>query len=139
MNKHTAILDSNVLVAIIDKRDNWHVKAKELLRILEQHAIDIVYVDCVMNETISVLGRRSEEQKHSGQFGDLLNQVLQYVPIDTITWVLPNVQRLYVRIIEQVRQSSGALNFHDALLALFAQETGIRGIVSFDRDFDSIA
>ena len=61
------------------------------------------------------------------------------MPSENITWILHDVQRLYFRIIEQIRQSSGMLNFHDALLVLFAQETGIRGIVSVDRDFDTIA
>ena len=139
MNEPTAIIDSNVLVALIDARDNWHPKAKELLKILEVHHVNFVYVDCVLNETISVLGRRSEEQKRSEQFGDLLSTLLRQVPVENITWISSEVQRLYLHIIEQVKQSTGTLNFHDALIALFAQEAEIPVIISFDRDFDQVS
>ena len=66
MTKRPVIMDSNILIAIIDDRDTWHLKAQELLNALEQHQVDIVYMDCVMDEAISVLGRRSEEQNRSG-------------------------------------------------------------------------
>jgi len=54
MNTH-AVIDSNVLVAIIDSRDNWHTKAKALLKALETEGVSLIYFDCVLNETIGVL------------------------------------------------------------------------------------
>jgi len=138
MNKRAAI-DSNVLVALVDDRDKWHVQAKALLNALKEEAINVIYFDCVMNETISVLARRSEEQNRSAQFSALLDELQIQVPEDLITWVTLDTQRLYNRIIALVRQTQGRLNFQDALIALACQELEIKMLLSFDRDFDEIS
>jgi len=72
MNTPIAI-DSNVLVALLDGHDKWHSKAKENYVALESKGAGFVYFDCVMNEAISVLARRSEEQKRSEEFLLLLS------------------------------------------------------------------
>lgn len=41
-------------------------------------------------------------------------------------------------MLELIKNHKGKLNFHDALIALIAQENGLRYIASFDEDFDSI-
>jgi predicted nucleic acid-binding protein len=134
-----AVIDSNVLVAILDSRDNWHRKAQALLNALEAERVSLVYFDCVLNETVSVLARRGEEQKRSEQFSMLLDKLLIQVPIDNITWISSEIQRLYQKTIEQVRQTGGVLNFHDALMALYCRECEINAIISFDQDFDRIS
>jgi predicted nucleic acid-binding protein len=45
---------------------------------------------------------------------------------------------LYEPILALVEQSNGALNFHDALIALACQEREIAAIASFDPDFDQV-
>lgn len=137
MNKHAAI-DSNVLVALVDDRDKWHVRAKALLDALKEEAVNVIYFDCVLNETISVMARRSEEQNRSAQFLELLDELQVQVPENLITWITLDTQRLYNRIAALVRQTQGRLNFHDALIALACQELEIKVILSFDRDFDEI-
>ena len=52
------VVDTNVLVALIDTRDKWHRQADELLAALEQQNATLVYFDCIVNETITVLARR---------------------------------------------------------------------------------
>jgi len=137
MNKQ-AVIDSNVLVALVDRRDKWHPKAQALHIALKAENVDLVYFDCVLNETISVMARRAEEQQRSAQFPSLLNELLRRVPENMVTWVSAEIQRLYRPIIELVRQTGGILNFHDALIALSCQELGIQIIVSFDEDFDQV-
>ena len=68
----------------------------------------------------------------------LLDELLRRVSIDKITWVSPEIRRLYLDIIELIRQHSGVLNFHDALIALICRESGINTIISFDQDFSRI-
>lgn len=131
-----AVIDSNVLIAIVDSRDNWHEKAQVLLNSLKAEEVGLIYVDCVLNETISVLARRAEEQKRSEQFSMLLDTLSNQVPVDTITWLSLETQRLYDQVIEQVRQTAGVLNFHDALIAHYCQKNEIHAIISFDKDFD---
>jgi predicted nucleic acid-binding protein len=137
MSKQAAI-DSNVLVALVDRQDKWHLQAGALLAALKVEGADLVYFDYVLNETISGMARRAEEQKRSAEFPSLLDELLRQVPEDIVTWISADTQRLFGRIVELVRQSRGALNFHDALIALSCQEPGIAAIVSFDEDFDLV-
>jgi predicted nucleic acid-binding protein len=37
-----------------------------------------------------------------------------------------------------MRESSGALNFHDALIVVAWEAVGFDALISFDRDFDAI-
>jgi predicted nucleic acid-binding protein len=132
-------IDSNVLVALIDRRDKWHVAANVLLSTLKERGLQPVYFDCVLNETISVLARRAEEQRRSEELPALLAQLLTQVPREIIVWVSGETQHLYDEIVELVVSSSGWLNFHDALIALSCRELGIPFVASFDADFDNIS
>jgi len=134
-----AAIDSNVMVALVDQHDKWHTQAKELLDSIAEKEIDVVYFDCVLNETVSVMARRSEEQKRSAQFPVLLDELQQLVTEEMITWILGNTKDWYSRIIELVRQSEGRINFHDAMIALACKELNIQVVVSFDSDFDEIS
>ena len=134
-----AVIDSNVLVAAIDSCDKWHPAAKSLVGALQAGQVNLIYLDCVLNETISVLARRTSEQKRPDEFVALLDELMQQVPVDVITWLSPETERMYQEIVTLVRQTLGELNFHDALMALFCRNVGIGFIISFDRDFDRIA
>jgi len=113
-------------------------QAVKLLNALEDKQADLIYLDCVVNEAISVLVRRAEERKRSDRIPDLLDKLMRQVPTDAITWISSESKRLYPQIIELVRSTSGALNFHDALMALFCREVGGVELASFDEDFDQI-
>lgn len=134
-----AAIDSNVLVALLDNQDKWHSQARALHAALKAEGVDLVYFDCVLNETISVMARRAEERKHSIEFPSLLDEVLQKVPEDIVTWISADTRRLFQPIVELIRQTKGALNFHDALIALSCRELEIAALVSFDEDFDIVA
>ena len=138
IRKRVAI-DTNVLVALVDSHDKWHSRAVTLRDALKAAQVDLLYFDSILNETVSVLGRRAEEQRRSQQFSSLMEVLLQQVPASVITWLSAETQRLYDRVIELVRETSGVLNFHDALIALGCQELGVAIIASFDRDFDQIS
>ena len=132
-------IDTNVLVALVDDNDKWHSRAVALRDALKAAEADLLYFDPVVNEAVSVLGRRAEEQKRTQQFPSLLDVLLQQVPATTITWLSAETQRLYDRVIALIRETSGVLNFHDALIALGCQELKIPVIASFDRDFDQVS
>jgi Predicted nucleic acid-binding protein, contains PIN domain len=134
-----AAMDSNVLIALMDRQDKWHSQAKLLWNALKDQNFSLIYLDCVLNETISVLARRAHEQNRSAEFVSLLDELLHQIPERLITWVSGDIPRLFRDIVEIVRQSGGALNFHDALIALSCLELGVRIIVSLDEDFDRIS
>ena len=79
-----AVIDSNVLVAAIDSRDKWHRMAKSLAGALKAGQVNLIYLDCVVNETISVLARRTNEQKRPGEFASLLDELMEQVLADIV-------------------------------------------------------
>lgn len=132
-------IDTNVVVALVDKHDKWHHSAIALRDALLDVGAQLVYFDCVINETIGVIGRRTEEQKRSDQFVRLLAGLMDLVPESNITWISGAGQRLFQEVVSLCRSHQGALNFHDALMTLACQELGIQFILSFDCDFDKIS
>jgi len=67
-----ATIDANFLLALIDKKDKWHPKAKILAKTLRKKKWEVIYLDCVLNEVISVLAKRLEERKESQDLVSLL-------------------------------------------------------------------
>ncbi len=132
------VIDANVLVALTDAHDKWHPVAVTLRDALLAVNAPLVYFDCVVNEAIGVIGRRAEEQKRSGQFGSLLDELASLAPAAQITWISVAGQRLYEQVLRLCRDHGGRLNFNDALIALVCQELDLGWILSFDGDFDEI-
>jgi predicted nucleic acid-binding protein len=132
------IVDANLVVALADARDKWHAEATAVRDALQASAADLVYFDCVVNEAVSVLGRRAEEQARPNQFDLLLDRLTGLIPEARITWIATAGKRLYSDVLELCRDHQGRLSFNDALIALAANELGIRFIASFDADFDEI-
>jgi predicted nucleic acid-binding protein len=132
------VIDTNVLVALVDAHDALHAQAQALCEALVAHEGLLVYYDVVMNEAISVLARRAHEQRRTRQFTALLDALLRQVPAEVIVWLSSETPRLYSQVIDLVRTTAGALNFHDALIALGCRLLGVEILASFDPDFDRI-
>ena len=131
-------LDTSLLVGLVDSRDVWHPAAIALRDALKGAQPQMVYFDCVISEAINVLARRAKERKRSSEFTALLTQLMSQAPEDSIIWISAESKRFYPEIIGLVRDSMGALNFSDTLVALGCRELGIEYIATFDSDFDSI-
>lgn len=133
-----AVIDANVLLALIDEKDKWHSKASLIAKALKRNNWNVVYLDCVLNEVVSVLGRRLEERKDSHTFLKIVNRFEELVPEAEIEWIYPNVPEIYRDIIKLIKEKNGKLNFHDALISLFMKDQDLEFITSFDMDFDDI-
>jgi len=97
-----------------------------------------MYFDCVTAKAVSAAARRLHEKGRGAEVAALLDNLYNLSPQQTITWILPDVPRLYPEVLALMRASSGELNFNDALIALACRERGIPAIASF-ADFDQIA
>jgi len=133
-----AILDSSFLVALIDEKDKWRNTAVLIQKALKKKRARLVYLDCAVKEMISVIARRLEEKGRSQEFTLALQKMEQAIPAERITWMYPEVRRLYTEILVVIKEHEGKLNFHDALMVLAAREMDIPHIVSFDQDFDEV-
>jgi predicted nucleic acid-binding protein len=59
------VLGTSVLVALVDARDKWHSAATAIKDALKAGRVGLVYLDPVINETVSVLARRLQEQRRA--------------------------------------------------------------------------
>lgn len=131
-------VDASVLVTLLNTPDLWHTEALSLRAALLDADITPVVFYCVVAEAISAATRRLHEKGHIVQVRSLLDRLKAEVPRDTLTWILPDVPRVYPQVLGLIGASSGALNFNDALIALVCRERDIAAIASFDTDFDEI-
>jgi len=132
------IIDSNLLLGLIDEKDKWHPQALAIKLEIQNRKWSIIYLDCIITETVSVLARRLEEKKRAHEFPALLAKIRELIPEEQITWIYPEIKQSFVEAMELMATHQGRLNFHDALIVLTARKMGICYIASFDRDFDEI-
>ncbi len=130
------ILDTSYIVGLIDEKDNWHNKAKGIEAGLIQAHIPFIFLDCVVNEVVSVIVRRFQERKRTKEIPSTIEKFQSVCPEDVITWMYPEIERFFPAIVDTVKTSKGSLNFHDAFILHIANEFGITHIVSFDTGFD---
>lgn len=132
-------IDSSVLVGLINPTDLWREKAIALRGALLAANSELLYFDCVVGEAVSAAVRRLHEKQRQVEITVLLRRLDDFMAMDNITWILPEVPRLYPEIINLMKHSGGELNFHDALIALTCRERNISTIASFDADFDQVS
>jgi predicted nucleic acid-binding protein len=133
------VVDANVLVALSSERDALHSRAEALSTALAQANAEIVLLDCVVTEALSVLARRLNEQKRSAEFVQRLDSFLQRFPVEDWFWVTNYARGWMPDILDVMRISSGRLNFNDALIAVACRKLGEAVLISFDADFDEIS
>ena len=132
------VLDTNVVVGLLDTQDVWNKRALELRAALKAHDCEPVMFDCVLAEAVSILARRTHEKRRTAQLTHLLDQLEVQFPSRLIVWLGPDWPGLYDEIVALVKQSKGELSFNDALMALSCRLRGFQFIASFDGDFDLI-
>lgn len=133
------IVDTSMVVARLDERDSLRQPAVKLWTALEQGGWEIIFFDCVANETISVLCRRFTERQRLDEWPDAFARFREFCRLHPPSWSSPHVTGFFSAILELIGRHQGRLNFHDALLALEAQILNIPYIASFDPDFDQIS
>lgn len=134
MNK--AILDANYIVAILDQNDIHHKLANDIESKIQDVFDEVLYLDCIMNEVVSVIIKRLKERKKKELIPDYLKKLHQLIPRASITWIYPEIEDYYDKVFKTIIDSHGSLNFHDALIVVVANEFEISHIVSFDKGFD---
>ncbi len=131
-----AVLDTNVIVGLLDAQDLWSTPALKLRAALQAQHFEPVIFDCVLAEVVSIIARRVREKRRVAQLADLLAQLQAQFPSRSIVWLSPDLPKLYDKVVVLVKRSDGELDFNDALIALSCQLRGLELIASFDAAFD---
>jgi predicted nucleic acid-binding protein len=132
------VYDSNFLIGLIDEEDRWHKISIEIHNRIKRN-FNIIYLDCVANEVISVLARRYKEKNKLEIFREkVLKKFKEIIRKEDLTWIYRDIEEYYTEIIEKIENYSGRLNFNDCLIVIFLEENNIPYIASFDEDFDNV-
>lgn len=138
MSERRVAIDTSVLVGLINPTDVWHARAVALRDAMHTHETAVILFDCVIAEAVSIVVRRLHEKKRGDDVARLLAQAKSVYPPTAVSWILPTVPQRYAETLALMKQSGGALNFHDALIALVCRDEEIPAIASFDADFDAL-
>lgn len=130
------LVDTSYLVALLDERDVHHKVAAAIHGACGQKEMIYIYVDCVLNETATVLVRRAVERRVDPI--PVLRKLRREIPQDLIDWTGPEWPRLWDKILDKMEEHQGRLSFIDSLLVIGAEEADIGWIASFDKNFDAI-
>ena len=131
-------LDTSFVVGLLDDKDIWHVPALELQAAFQTREGQLYIFDCVLSEVISTLARRTHEKRRQAELTTLLEHLKIQFPANSITWLYPDLPRIYEEVVGLVQLSMGELNFNDALIALSCRNRNIPYLASFDPDFDQL-
>jgi len=132
------LVDTSFIVAFMDRKDHHHKKALEIQGKIERVGVELVCMDCVVNEVYSVMARKLIERGMSSEFSevaDLIGDFLKSIDVVSAYRYLP---KLHSEVVDLMKRTEGRLNYHDALIALCCRQEEIDKIVSLDSDFDEI-
>ncbi|MEM7124805.1 MAG: type II toxin-antitoxin system VapC family toxin [Chloroflexota bacterium] len=133
------VIDSSVLIGLLNPNDHWHSHTTTFFSAIQATDTELIYLDCVIAESVSTVLRRLTEQGRMDEIEPLFERLDAYAPQSDINWFLPQVPAFYTDILTLMRSTNGELNFHDALIAIICREQQIPTIASYDRDFDQIS
>lgn len=118
MNRDSILVDTNVLVALLDAKDVLHSKAVELLRELD---VPLAVLDVILGEAYSVLVRRSIEKRADPKVAIRALRNLE----SAMTVVATELPAIHERVIEGLLKDS-SLNYNDWVLFVTARDHGMK-------------
>ena len=130
------IVDTSFLVAQLDELDVHHQTAKALHELFRKRDVAYIYLDCVVNETVTVLARRALDRKLDPI--PIIKRLRREIPQNILDWSGTELPRLWEQVLNTLEMFKARLSFNDCLLVIVSWEGGIQWIASFDRGFDQV-
>lgn len=130
------VVDTNVIVALLDVRDVHHDETLKLIKRLEDEQRDLCLMDCILNEVFTVLARRSLERGH--RFSEIVRKFRNDLESFETIKAYPLVKKIYDNVVDLMIRTDGRLNYHDALICIVMKDKGIDNIATLDKDFREI-
>ena len=131
------LVDTNVLVGFVDRGDKWHKRCVDLIDRLSVEGDEVVILDVVVFEAISVLAKRFSEKGRGKEIGEVMDTFVNFF-YNHITWTGEIWKWIFYEVVEGVKLSEGELSFNDAFICVFCWVNKIEYVASFDRDFDKV-
>lgn len=128
------VLDANVLVGLADESDSRAADARDLMRRLRERGAQPILVDFLVGEALSALCRRFAERAKPGLELDLV--FARYLVAEGAGQIRALAAEAYARfdrVLEVVRDTSGRLNVHDAMIVILQRDGLIGAVATFDQ------
>ncbi|RKY26814.1 MAG: hypothetical protein DRP61_05385 [Candidatus Omnitrophota bacterium] len=126
------VLDTNVIVALLDSKDVHHSRAIDLVRRIESEN-KLLIMDCILVELYSVIARRAYERGYN--FSQVLLRIREMEGFFELINAYDYRPKLHNEILKLMVKTEGRMNYHDALISLVMRRRRIRRLATFDRDF----
>ena len=138
MTTADVVLDANIIVGHLDPGDSQHAKAEEFVEALRNSDFELVLLDFLVEEALSVLSRRAREPKSGAlHLGAAIDTVEEWHKAGHIQPTGELLATAFPRVLEIVRKSGGVLNTNDAKLVYLQRSDLIGDVASFDRALSS--
>ncbi|MGH7902162.1 MAG: type II toxin-antitoxin system VapC family toxin [Thermodesulfobacteriota bacterium] len=121
------VLDTNVIVAFLDKKDTHYKNSVWLMEDLGDERVYILNVN--LAEVYSVIARRCRERKYNCK--DALGKLRELEANMNVIWI-DNLRESHGEIVDRVIESEGRLNYNDAVLLKFVRDSGAK-LITLDR------
>jgi len=119
-------IDASFFIAAINKNDQWHEKAGEILPIIKKE--EKVTSGLILSESVTLIGSFYGGKTGLKLFDYILdNHEVRYVD-----------KELSLSAMETFLKFDGTLSFADSVSVELMKNLGIERIVSFDSDFDKV-
>lgn len=123
MKRKKYLLDSKVLIALLDQGDQHHQKALSLVEGLSKYESRIFLSDILLNEVLSTFARRCralEDQQAFKAFVQKFQRAIRHFPILCLYQSLP---QSYKPVLSSMVKAKGAKDFHKSLIETFLKES----------------
>ena len=121
------VLDTNIIVALLDKKDTHYKNAVRILEELGEERIYILNVN--LSEVYSVIARRCRERRYNCK--DALGKLRGLEANINVIWI-ENLKETHVEIVDRVIESEGKLNYNAAVLLKYVRDKGTQ-LITLDR------
>jgi len=125
-----AFLDTNVLFASASSRDEYHDRAREIVRGIDHGDLpEAIVTNYVVAETLNLSGEKLG--------ADAANQMLDRL-LEGAHFEIVHAPKADFNAAQALFRRYGELSFVDSTIAAYMQREGIEYLYSFDDDFDVI-
>jgi len=122
------VVDTNIIVALLDKKDTHYKNAVKILEDLGDERVYILNVN--LAEVYSVIARRCRERRYNCK--DALGKLRELEANINVIWI-ENLKETHVQIVDRVMESEGKLSYNDAVLLKYVRDKGTK-LITLDKE-----
>jgi len=124
------LLDTNVLFASASARDEYHDRAREIIRGIDHGTLpDAIITNYVVAETLNLIGEKLGADAASGMLARL---------VEGAHFEVEHAPKADFNAAQAIFRQHDALSFVDASIAAYMERADIEYLYSFDDDFDAV-